>query len=240
MAYVPQDILDRINALEREVRTLRGRAQIRPALNQVLNGDVAIGEGGTLTVRTPDGNEQFRVGDMAWAGGETVREFGAVIRRQDGTTAIAVWNGSGVEGQPQVLRLLDARGHLIFAEDVTAEQGGLFRPHLAQPWHDATFSRWPSTTSTSYTALQEAHIETEHPRLRVYARHAWSGSASTLRLVVNGSTVATSAVGGVIDAEFNVPDYQWGQLITVQLQARAVSGSTTYATFTRIHGTGSA
>ena len=237
MAYVPQDILDRIRALENEVRTLRGRAQIRPALNQVLNGDVAIGEGGTLTVRTPGGTEQFRVGDMEWPGG-AVREFGAVIRREDGSTALALWNGSGTEGEPQVLRLLDARGHLIFAEDVTA--GGLFRPHLAQPWHDTNSARWPSTTSTSYTPLQEAHIETEHPRLRVYVRHAWTGSASTLRVVVNGTTVATSAVGSVIDAEFDVPDYQWGQLITVQLQARAVSGSTTYATFTRLHGVGSA
>ncbi|MFJ2017253.1 hypothetical protein [Streptomyces nodosus] len=114
MAVVPQDLLDRINALEREVRELRGRANIRPALSEILHGDVRIGEGGQLIVETPDGRRVFMVGQAptgAWAVG---------LARPDGTAALTVGDQTGVgashmirmwnrdQGNPDVLVMDDA------------------------------------------------------------------------------------------------------------------------------------
>ena len=79
MAFVPQDVLDRIAALEREVRTLRGRAQMRPTLNQVLNGDVTIGEGGRLIVKDPDGTTVFATGQTP-----TIGDYYTTMFRDDG------------------------------------------------------------------------------------------------------------------------------------------------------------
>ncbi|WP_345174767.1 hypothetical protein [Streptomyces lavendulae] len=240
MPHVPQDVLDRIAGLERQVKQLAGRAQIRPALNQVLAGDVVISEGGQLKVKAASGVEHFRVGHLGTyyndEDGQTAREFGTIIRRRDGSIALSIWNGQDAVN-PQVLRLIDAKGNMIFAEDI--ERGGLYRPHLAQPWVDSQAGRWPRTTDTSFETLQEAHIETEHGKVRIYARRAIDGGSTggEIRIVINGTTVATAS--GDIDDTFTVPNYQYGDLITVELQARR-TGTTTgvWASLHRLHSVG--
>lgn len=240
MPHIPQDVLDRIASLERQVKQLTGRAQIRPALNQVLSGDVTIGEGGQLKVRAAGGIEHFRVGHLGTyyqdENGETAREFGTIIRRRDGSVALSIWNGQDAVN-PQVIRIIDAKGNEIIAENI--EQGGLHRPHLAQPWTDTNAARWPRTTDTSFETLQEAHIETEHGKVRISASKAIDGGTNggEIRIVINGSTLATSS--GDIDDTFAVPNFTYGELLTVELQARR-TGSTSgvWATFNRLHCVG--
>lgn len=232
MAANPTDLLDRIRALERQVRELTGRAQMRPALNQVLNGTVVIGDGGQLYVREPDGTTRFAFGEL------TPGEFGVQLRRRDGTIALSIYNGTGDPDEPQVLRLFDAHGHEILSDDVLT--GGLARPYLAQPWHDAEPVRWPSTTSTSFIAIQRASIQTDHPRLRVTAVIAQTGgSGAQLRLVIDGTTIATN--DGNISGTYAVPNYRYGAEVDVELQARIAGTATSaYGTFTRLYGVGSA
>ncbi|MFB6618235.1 hypothetical protein ACIGFK_07570 [Streptomyces sp. NPDC085524] len=231
MPNIPQDVLDRISQLERQVKQLTGRANIRPALNQVLAGDVVVGEGGQLSVKSASGVEHFKIGHLGTNYGEN--EFGTIIRRRDNSLALSIWNGDD-KVNPQVLRLYDAKGNEIFAENI--EQGGLHRPHLAQPWFDAQPVRWPKTESTSFETLQEAHIETEHGKVRILAHKATVGDGGELRLIINGTVVETS---DNIDDTYTIPNFTYGQLLAVELQARRTGAAQgVWATFKRVHGVG--
>ncbi|ARF56007.1 hypothetical protein [Streptomyces gilvosporeus] len=85
MATVPNDLLDRIRNLERQVRELAGRAQTRPALNEIREGNVRITEGGQLVVIPPGKDfSTFTVGE--WPDGS----YGTVLRRFDGSYALTV------------------------------------------------------------------------------------------------------------------------------------------------------
>ncbi|MFJ7258757.1 hypothetical protein ACIQV2_01090 [Streptomyces globosus] len=97
MAAIPLDLLDRIRALEREVRTLAGRANIRPALDQILHGDITIGEGGQLIAQTPEGTATFKVGQTPQG------DWGVFIRRASGTRALTV--GDDILEDDQMIRI---------------------------------------------------------------------------------------------------------------------------------------
>ncbi|MFF3178108.1 hypothetical protein ACFVQ0_36435 [Streptomyces sp. NPDC057900] len=139
MAAVPLDLLDRIRALEREVRTIIGRASIRPALDEINAGRVQIGEGGSLEVRAPDGTGIFGVGKL-WDG-----TYGVVVQRSDGTLAFNV-GGSG-EGSNMV-RLFSRAGDALVMDDYYS------REFLGRPW--MPISLFPTmqqgTTLTTYQA----------------------------------------------------------------------------------------
>ncbi|WP_435611772.1 hypothetical protein [Streptomyces sp. bgisy159] len=119
MAAIPLDILDRIRALEREVRTLTGRANIRPALDEITAGPVRIGEGGSLEVSAPDGTGIFGVGAL-WDGA-----YGVKIQRSDGSLAFNV-GGSG-EGS-NMIRQFSREGDVILMDDYYC------RRFLGRPW----------------------------------------------------------------------------------------------------------
>ncbi|WP_406412050.1 hypothetical protein OG923_24330 [Streptomyces halstedii] len=166
MAYVPQDLLDRINALEREVRELRGRAQIRPALNQILNGDVVIGEGGRLLVKDPDGDTIFETGQA-----ETGDWF-VTMRRDNGVPAIGVGASTyvGDDAVNQMVRIFSRTGDVILMDDYYAD-GYLGRPSMPIPMQPTASA---TTTGTSLgvawvgitrvmNAVLYASIETHTP-----------------------------------------------------------------------------
>ncbi|MFE9340876.1 hypothetical protein [Streptomyces sp. NPDC007063] len=120
MAHVPRDLLDRIAALEREVRTLRGRSQIRPALDSVLGGDVVIGRGGQLVAQTPDDVRTFIVGQTADG------DWGVGIAREDGSPALTVGDEAGTDAQ--MVRMRSRDGRIIVMDDANAGRW------LGRPW----------------------------------------------------------------------------------------------------------
>ncbi|MGW1761007.1 hypothetical protein [Streptomyces mirabilis] len=125
MAYVPQDVLDRLAALEREVRQLRGRAQMRPALNQVLNGDVVIGEGGRLIAEAPNGNRIFMTGQTPagdWAVG--------IARPTDGLAALTVGD-EDASGAGQMIRMWNRDQGV---RDVIVMDDAYSDRFLGRPW----------------------------------------------------------------------------------------------------------
>ncbi|MEL3944506.1 hypothetical protein [Streptomyces sp. LNU-CPARS28] len=235
MAAVPLDLLDRIRDLERQVRELTGRAQMRPALNEILHGDVVIGEGGQLLVRSPTGVQHLTIGDLNTFYDE--KEFGTVIRRRDGSTALSIFNGQEPD-KPQVLRILDAQGHGLLIEDITA--GGLYKPWLPLP---AMFSNeitdWPSTTSGSFVTIQRTRALLQHPRIRAAATAGVSGNTAELRLRVDETTVATT--GNIMRGTYAVPDYAVDKDVSIELQLRRASGTgTVWGTCEYLYGVGSA
>ncbi|MFJ2751864.1 hypothetical protein [Streptomyces sp. NPDC087297] len=119
MAAIPLDLLDRIRELERKVRELTGRANMRPALNEITNGPVKIAEGGSLEVRAPDGTGIFAVGRQ-WDGA-----YGVGMQRSDGTLALSI-GGSG-EGS-NMIRTFSRSGQPILMDDYYN------REFLGRPW----------------------------------------------------------------------------------------------------------
>ncbi|CAM2785517.1 MULTISPECIES: hypothetical protein [Streptomyces] len=138
MAAVPRDLLDRIAKLEREVRTIRGRSQIRPALDSVTAGDVVIGRGGQLKAETPDGYRTFIVGETPDG------DWGVGIGRDDGTRALTVGDESGTDAQ--MIRIWSRDGHIILMDDAHAP-GFLGRPWMPVPLYPTSAQ---VTSSTGY------------------------------------------------------------------------------------------
>ena len=144
MPAIPQDVLDRIRALERAVRELTGRSQIRPALSEILNGDVRIGEGGRLIAEAENGNVIFMTGQTSagdWAVG---------MARETGEPALTV--GDDVSTSGQMIRVWSRGGDVLVMDDAHAHRH-LGRPWVPFPLHPTVYAAMESTTS-----FQLAHV----------------------------------------------------------------------------------
>lgn len=123
MAAIPQDLLDRIRTLERQVRELTGRAQMRPALNRISHGEVSIGEGGSFAVYPPGAEKAtFQVGE--WPDGS----FGAALRRRDGMTALTLEGDGSESGMLRIWNRDRATRSVLIMDDFYSDS------HLGRPW----------------------------------------------------------------------------------------------------------
>jgi hypothetical protein len=166
MAHVPQDVLDRLAALEREVRTLRGRAQMRPALNQVLNGDVVIGEGGRLIVQDPDGTPVFATGQSP-----TVGDYYTTMRRDTGRLALTIGANSypDDDAPSQMVRVWDRNGNVIVMDDYYSDEF-LGRPWIPVQLHPTERQDYGGTTyEPAWVGITPAHNAVLYLRLSTYA-----------------------------------------------------------------------
>ncbi|MHC0429981.1 hypothetical protein ACX6XY_07310 [Streptomyces sp. O3] len=225
MAIIPTDLLDRIRALERQVRDLMGSANTAPPMNEISGGDVVIGDGGTLRVRTDLGEDLFYLGQVQPDRADGSPQQGLVVRRDDGTLALTVWTGTPDTLPVQPVQILDRQGNVVVADD--AERYGLARPYVPYPLPAPVdrAARWESTGSTAWTTLYEGPGLAQHPQL--HCRIAADGSAGAeLRLLVNG--VAVGPVGGPDGLEFTAPlGEDFGALVTFAVQARVAAAGDT-------------
>ncbi|MDX2986361.1 hypothetical protein [Streptomyces caniscabiei] len=202
MAYVPQDVLDRLAALEREVRTLRGRAQMRPALNQVLNGDVVIGEGGRLFVRDPDGTAVFETGQSP-----SVGDYFTAMRRDTGDIAFAIGANSYPDDDAprQMVRIWDRNQNVIVMDDYHSDEF-LGRPWIPVQLHPTERQDYTGTTyQPAWQGTTPAHNAVLYLSLTTYAN---TGGAQ-VRVVLTHNGVETE-----LD-EWDCPANTWtGRTIT--------------------------
>ncbi|MGW0756122.1 hypothetical protein ACWD1Y_06475 [Streptomyces sp. NPDC002814] len=179
MPFVPQDVLDRLTALEREVRQLRGRAQMRPALNQVLNGDVVIGEGGQLIAQTPGGQRTFIVGQTQEG------DWGVGLGRENGTAALTV--GDDVLSDAQMIRIwsrdTDAPDRIIVMDDAYSGRF-LGRPSIPIPMQPTAGQ---TTTNTAVTT-------------------AWTGATRLMNAVLYASFETYTPAGVTATVQFEDSD----------------------------------
>ncbi|AYD86211.1 hypothetical protein SEA_DAROLANDSTONE_20 [Streptomyces phage Darolandstone] len=173
MPFVPQDVLDRIAALEREVRQLRGRAQMRPALNQVLAGDVLIGEGGQLIAQTPGGQRTFIVGQTPQG------DWGVGLGREGGTAALTIGDDFN-SGNAQMVRMWSRDGEVIVMDDAYAD-GFLGRPSTPIPMQPTSGRETSSTTTTT----------------------AWTGASRLMNAVLYASFETYTPAGVTADVSFD-------------------------------------
>ncbi|WP_149180882.1 hypothetical protein [Streptomyces sp. TRM49041] len=180
-----------MRALEREVRTLIGRANIRPALNEITNGPVKIAEGGTLEVLAPDGTGIFGVGEL-WDGA-----YGTKIQRSDGTLAFNT-GGSG-EGS-NMIRTFDRAGNVIVMDDYYTQR------FLGRPWMPVPLypTKQQGTESTNY---QPAWVGGAPAHNAVMVLRV-SSIASTGGGQVRVSMLPPSG-GTVVLAEYDIPANTW-------------------------------
>lgn len=171
MAAIPQDLLDRIAALERQVRQLTGRANIRPALNEINGGAVKIGEGGSLEVISPTGASAFRAGQWQEDG-----SYGTRLGRDDGTAAWTI-GGSGTDTDNMVRMwsrdLASPTTRVLIMDDAFSDRF-LGRPWIPLPLHPTEHQ---SYTGTTYDT-------------------AWSGSGRVWNAVAEISVTTYANTGG--------------------------------------------
>ncbi|MCX5161864.1 hypothetical protein OOK39_21755 [Streptomyces sp. NBC_00264] len=176
MPYVPQDVLDRLANLEREVAQLRGRAQIRPAMNQILNGDVVVGEGGQLIAKTPGGQRTFIVGQTPDG------DWGVGLGRENGTAALTV--GDDVNAaDAQMIRIWSRDGEVIVMDDAYSD-GFLGRPSIPIPMQPTSGRETSSTTETT----------------------AWTGATRLMNSVIYASFETYTPAGVTADVSFEDSD----------------------------------
>jgi hypothetical protein len=232
MPQVPYDILDRIRDLEQQVRDLTGRSQIRPAMNQVLAGDVVVGQGGTFKVNDVDGDPMFYVGGISPLNPDGSPQRGLLAYRQDGSLAVSIAN-SGTGPMTQTVAVRDKNGNVVVSDDVV--NGGLGRPYLPvpmQPGVDFTDATW------RHTHVGWWHVQ--HPNLTTnFSVFAPGGTTAQARLVKNvagaitqlGSTI--TATGGETFGNFTLTPADHGGAfgtwvyLMIQVQRTAGTGTCT-------------
>jgi hypothetical protein len=225
----PQDLIDRIRALERQVESLNGRVNIRPALNTIIGGSVTIKGGGSLIVQDTTGDNVLSIGKVSPdVDGET--QMATVIRRMDGSLAFAVWTSATTGIQP--VRIYDRNSNIIFADDTAQAGGGLGIPWL--PYNvPQPISRdgWGTTTSASYTAVLRTTNALMSPKMYVQVIQGPASGATAvaqLRVMVGGVQMVEGAVGGNIDGLYDVPSWAYTgtpQATIVEVQAKVTSGT---------------
>ncbi|MCT9090582.1 hypothetical protein N4G70_17215 [Streptomyces sp. ASQP_92] len=242
MAAIPQDLLDRIRALEREVRTLTGRANIRPALNEITNGKVKIAEGGSLEVYSPSGVGLFGVGQFGpfYNHPDGTPQQGIAMQREDGTTAFTIRaNPTAQTGgaMTQAISLWDRNGHIVIGDDTTSGRG-IGSPALPLP-----FQRLNTDiviTSSSFVGCWFAGVQAHNPVASIQLEFG-AGGGSTCEVQVqyrlsseaNWSNMGTGSVTAPANDvawksqwwSFPLDRADFEQLVYFRVQARQKSGT---------------
>ncbi|MFJ9808259.1 hypothetical protein ACIRTB_08525 [Streptomyces sp. NPDC101158] len=188
MPQLPEDIIDRLNQMERRIKALSTAVNVRPAVSEI---------------RPP---------------------------KQSGT----------VTNARPLFRIFDGYDHEIFADDIMT--GGLARPwlHLMPPVPTDP-SRWPSTTSASFTTIARSFNPVWQPKLRLALSTAASVNATgQVRVMVDDVQFGpTVTAGNTFDHLALIPGdmkTKFGTTMKIEIQALA-SGGTVYAQPTLIYGT---
>ncbi|KOG14525.1 MULTISPECIES: hypothetical protein [Streptomyces] len=142
-----------------------------------------------------------------------------------------------------VLRVFDAYNHELFADDIAT--GGLARPwlQLMPPVDHVNVAKWPSTTSTSFTAIAMSFNPVWQPKMRLsmYTK-ASSGATGQVKVMVDGQPFGpTVNAGQVFDYTGLLPvdlPNKFGKVMTVEIHAVVTSASgTVYAQPVSMYGT---
>ncbi|GLF97539.1 hypothetical protein [Streptomyces yaizuensis] len=222
MPALPEDLIDLIRDLQRQVRRLSTAVAARPALNEITAGDVTITGGGSLVVRNPDKDALLHIGAIG-APEENPPEQGVRIRRADGSLALTV------SGKPtQALNIWDRFNRVALADDTRA--GGLARPYVPIPLYPAP----TRITSGSWTRVLQGGMYLQNPRIAVglwlQAAANTTVEARVRYLTADGtavelgdSLVATGeAFTREVAAPHGQPSYSWSNLL---IEGRVIAGT---------------
>ncbi|MDQ0794587.1 hypothetical protein [Streptomyces sp. B1I3] len=241
MATIPTDLLDRVREIERRIRGLMASANSSPAMNQVGNGDIVVGDLGRIRARTSQGEDLLLVGRVQPDRDTDAKAYqqGLELRRDDGSLALSLITTDPVNTPVQALRVLDHRGDTVLATD--SSRGGLARPYLPLPTPaPVRKAAWESTGSTDWTTLYAGPGFAQHPR--VYCVLAVSGSVgASVRLLVDGAPVGaeqtlTGTAGQTADLTATLVEdlpASFGDTVNFEIQAKVAATGDTVACLPR-------
>lgn len=233
----PQDIVDRLRRMERQVRELTGRMNIRPALNTIVGGSITVKDGGD--VRIVDGGylEVYAPGDVPIFGvglfGDTGR-YGTVIMREDGTgTAIEV--GGNDASTSQMVRLYPRGSYPsepMVMDDAYAD-GFLGRPYVPIP-----MAAPMNFSSTSWQTVFAGNCTAQHAVLYAhFSVYAPSGNTAEARLMIfdggeyrqMGDTIQASGTESFSHQRLGKNEHgmEYNNNRTILIQARRTAGTST-------------
>jgi len=187
MPKLPEDIIDRLNQMERRLKALSTAVNTRPAVSEIRPAP----QSGSVTVNRP------------------------------------------------LFRIFDGYSHEIFADDIMT--GGLARPWLQlMPPLPTDVSKWPSTTSATFTTIARCSNPIWQPKMRLALHTAAStGATGQVRVLVDGVPFGSPVTAGsTFDHLGLIPGdmkTRFGQTMNIEIQAMASSG-TVYAQTVLIHG----
>lgn len=233
MPALPQTIEDRLRRIEESVRQVIGRANIRPALDLVIDGLVRIGSGGALRVDHADSTYALYTGDIAYPYTDGSPQRGTVLFHANGALAAGVYaygaaSPGSVEPDVQRVHIRDPDGAAVL---LTHPSGGLDRPWLAMGWQRVRNTEWASTASATFEGLYGTRVPRQHPS--IVARVGLSGiggGTAEARLVLGGSPVGnvlstTGTTVGTITADVSGHPLHTEMVLTLEVRRTNAVGS---------------
>lgn len=193
-----------------------GGLSIRGGFLRLLAGGVQTFYVGPVTPAMPDGSAQ-----QGW-----------IVRREDGSTALALYDPDPASGGFfQFLALYDRAGNIVMSDDTDSGQG-LARPYVPGTFHRTRYADFSvSTVSGTWETLWDTYLPKQHPRLAVGYRASMdtSGTSGEVRVMVGTTQVgATTAEGFAITTRDIGPAPVPGghmETLRVEIQARRLSTS---------------
>lgn len=205
-----------------------------PLKNASISGGGVTIKGGFLKMLSAvtNGATTFFVGPISPALPDGSYQPSVIIRRNDGTVALLLWDPRpDLDGYNQYLGIYDRTGNAIFTDD-TVSGLGIGRPYMPSVGYPVQPRHWPSTASGTWEPLYRARYAKQNPRLIV---QAWgctdtAGTTGEIRIMVDGVQLgATQAVSSGVVAEFvfgpTVMAGTFGQYLNVELQAQRTAGT---------------
>lgn len=223
MAAIPTDLLDRIRALERQVRALMGSANTRPRMNEIAGGNVLIGDDGQFSVQGRGGAELLHIGRVRPDLPDGGQQRGFVVRRDGGSMALSVLNPAPDTLDDQPVQIYDRANNVVLADDIDT---GLARPFIPYPQptpEDPT--RWESTSATEWTTLYSGSAIVQHPRLYCLIEMETTGAGGELRLLVNDAQIGPASQTTLLFTEPIGVDFD--SPVEFRIQARAADEGST-------------
>lgn len=216
----PEDIIDRLRALEAEVAQLRR--------GQTLNS--AVISSGSFEIRTEDNTVIAKIGKFLYEG---VTVYGIAVFRYDGSTQFWAWDNPSGGG---FASMWDESGNILLSND-TVSGHGLAKPYLPIPFYPAsTTVPTETTTSATFVDLQFAKYKVQHPRLYVFVLCRCSDGSTNgeVKVLADGQALAatqTIGLGAYTYLQFGpaaLPgSYSHTGAIDLVVQARRTAGAGT-------------
>lgn len=193
-----------------------GGLTIRGGFLRLMFGDVPLLHVGPVLPAAPDGTPQQ----------------GLLIRRSNGTLAMAMYDSSPDDATApnQALTWWDRTNHIVMSDDTFSGQG-IARPYVVGGFGRHRFADWDvATTSASFETLFTTHFYKQHPRLEVSLRASMDTAATTgeVRVMVDGVQLgATTAESFAITTRYFVGAVAGNHMtpLLVEIQGRVTSGT---------------
>lgn len=231
-AAVPKDLIGQIRRMiQQEVADSYRSAPLHNA--SISKGGITVRDG-YIRVQSADGVSTVFMGGVDPSLPDGTRQPGIVIRREDGTAAMAMFDPDpdpdGPGDYKQFLALYDREEHITVSDD-TASGRGLARPYIPATFYRDRFADWVRTTSTTFETMFAAWVYKQHPRLwvQVWGTSDLAGTTGEVRVLADGvpwgPVRSVAFVAGTVDfGPVALPGAHM-ETVRVEIQARVTSGS---------------